>query len=110
MSQLTLAQLAVWRQLPEPAAESSDAVLWQLVLDAVEEHFTNGGAYTAPTGWADLPTVQLGLFMQAHRLLKRPSTPDGVAGFGPDLGIVRISRFDPDIQLILGAYRVWNFA
>lgn len=109
MSQLTLAQLAVWRQLPEPT-DPDDVELWQLVLDAVEEHFTTGGAYTAPEGWAEMPTIQLGLFMQAHRLLKRPSTPDGVAGFGPDLGIVRLSRFDPDIDLILGPYRDWNFA
>lgn len=107
MSLLTLEQLAVWRKLPVPDTATAEEALWQLVLDAVEEHFTDSDGYTPPTGWETLPTVQLGLLMQAARLLKRPLSPDGVAGWG-DMGVVRISRFDPDIELILSPYRKWN--
>lgn len=40
--------------------------------------------------------LDLGLIMQAARLSRRAASPEGIAGSN-DFGIVRISRFDPDI-------------
>jgi len=40
----------------------------------------------------------------AIRQYKRYDSPLGVAGFG-DIGVVRVSRVDPDIEALLGPYR-----
>lgn len=40
----------------------------------------------------------------AIRQFKRYDSPLGVAGFG-DIGVVRVSRVDPDIESLLGPYR-----
>lgn len=40
----------------------------------------------------------------AARQYKRYDSPLGVAGFS-DLGVVRVSRIDPDIEALLGPYR-----
>ncbi len=45
----------------------------------------------------------------AIRQFKRYDSPLGVAGFG-DIGIVRVSRVDPDIEALLGPYRKMRMA
>jgi len=43
------------------------------------------------------------------RQFKRYDSPLGVAGFG-DIGVVRVSRVDPDIEALLAPYRKLRFA
>ena len=45
----------------------------------------------------------------AIRQFKRYDSPLGVAGFG-DIGIIRVSRVDPDIEALLGPYRKMRMA
>jgi len=45
----------------------------------------------------------------AVRQFKRYDSPLGVAGFG-EIGIVRVSRVDPDIEALLGPYRKMRMA
>ena len=45
----------------------------------------------------------------AIRQFKRYDSPLGVAGFG-DIGVVRVSRVDPDIEALLGPYRKFRMA
>lgn len=45
----------------------------------------------------------------AIRQFKRYDSPLGVAGFG-DIGVVRVSRVDPDIESLLAPYRKIKFA
>lgn len=45
----------------------------------------------------------------AIRQFKRYDSPLGVAGFG-DIGVVRVSRVDPDIESLLAPYRKIRFA
>lgn len=45
----------------------------------------------------------------AIRQFKRYDSPLGVAGFG-DIGVVRVSRVDPDIEGLLAPYRKIRFA
>lgn len=45
----------------------------------------------------------------AIRQFKRYDSPLGVAGFG-DIGVVRVSRVDPDIESLLAPYRKVRFA
>jgi di/tripeptidase len=45
----------------------------------------------------------------AIRQFKRYDSPLGVAGFG-DIGVVRVSRLDPDVESLLSPYRKVRFA
>ena len=47
--------------------------------------------------------------LMAIRQFKRYDSPLGIAGFG-DIGVVRVSRVDPDIEALLGPYRKIRFA
>lgn len=63
---------------------------------------------TAKWGWASVPDdVKQAHFIQAARIWKRKDSVFGVAG-GSDLGEIRMlaSRFDPDVQVLLGPYRL----
>jgi hypothetical protein len=65
---------------------------------------------TGVFGWSSVPiAVKQATIMQATRLYKRYDSPLGVLGFG-DLGVVRISRVDPDIGSLLMPYRRIRFA
>jgi hypothetical protein len=61
---------------------------------------------TASFGFATaVPTdVQQACVLMSLRQYKRYDSPLGVAGFG-DMGAVRVSRIDPDIQSMLAPYR-----
>ena len=57
-------------------------------------------------GWASVPgPVYQACRLQAHRMLKRRFSPEGVSGFD-ELGVVRVSRLDPDVQASLDPYRL----
>jgi hypothetical protein len=45
----------------------------------------------------------------ASRLFKRNDSPLGVAGFG-DMGVMRVSRFDPDIEALIAPYKRVRYA
>lgn len=61
-------------------------------------------------GWASVPTdIRQACNLIAIRQYKRYDSPLGVAGFG-DLGAIRVSRFDPDVETLLGPYRKLRFA
>jgi len=65
---------------------------------------------TAKFGWSSIPTaIKQATIMTAGRLYKRYDSPLGVLGFG-DLGVVRISRLDPDIAGLVQPYRRIQFA
>lgn len=59
---------------------------------------------------AAIPTdVKQACNLLAIRQFKRYDSPLGVAGFG-DIGVVRVSRVDPDIEALLGPYRKMRMA
>lgn len=53
--------------------------------------------------------VRRACVMLTARLFKRRSSVEGVAGFG-DLGAVRVSSVDPDIEQLIAPYRDWGIA
>lgn len=60
---------------------------------------------TGTFGYTPVPiAIKQATIMSATRLYKRYDSPLGVLGFG-DLGVVRISRLDPDIASLLAPYR-----
>lgn len=62
-----------------------------------------GYAATVPTD------VRQACNLMAIRQFKRYDSPLGVAGFG-DIGVVRVSRVDPDVESLLSPYRRIRFA
>lgn len=67
---------------------------------------------TGTWGWPSVPApVTQATVLQAARLFKRADAPLGIAGFGGDMGVVRVSRYlDPDVELLLQPYRVGTSA
>lgn len=56
-------------------------------------------------GWASVPTdIEQACIILSQRQYKRYDSPLGVAGVG-DIGIIRVSRIDPDVASILSPYR-----
>ena len=65
---------------------------------------------TGVFGFSSVPTeVKQAAVLLASRIFKRNDSPLGVAGFG-DLGAIRVSRIDPDIESMLSAWKKIRFA
>lgn len=59
---------------------------------------------TGTFGWAAVPdAVEHACLLQSARYFKRADSPMGVAGFD-SMGVVRLSRIDPDIATLLEPY------
>jgi hypothetical protein len=60
---------------------------------------------TGTFGWTATPkAVEQACILLSMRLFKRLDAPLGAVGFG-DIGVVRVSRIDPDIESLLSPYR-----
>ena len=63
---------------------------------------------TGTWGWPSTPTaIKQATVILATRIFKRNDSPMGVAGFG-DMGVMRISRTDPDVAALIDPYRKVN--
>jgi hypothetical protein len=61
-------------------------------------------------GFATVPTaIKQAAVILGSRIFKRNDSPLGVAGFG-DLGVMRVSRIDPDIDALITPYKRIRFA
>lgn len=61
-------------------------------------------------GWASVPMpIKQATILMASRLYKRNDSPLGVAGFG-EIGVVRVSRLDPDVEALIMPFRKPRFA
>ena len=60
---------------------------------------------TANWGWASVPSeVVEAALIEAHRLIRRKDSPEGIAG-GFELGAIRLSKYmDPDAQRLLAPF------
>ena len=60
---------------------------------------------TGTFGWTSVPTaIKFATILLATRLFKRMDSPLGVAGFG-DIGVIRVSRIDPDIDALIQPFK-----
>lgn len=65
---------------------------------------------TGVFGWSAIPLdVRMACILQAQRLFKRFDSPLGVLGMG-DLGTIRVSRVDSDVQALLAPYMKVTYA
>lgn len=96
------ADLDLLRQRLRPQA--GDAVLAQC-LD-VATAWVEDRVYPVPDARLGTrhPDVTEAIMLLAHRLFKRQQSPEGVAGWG-DLGVVRITSVDPDVEGLIALHR-----
>jgi hypothetical protein len=60
---------------------------------------------TGTFGWSAIPTaIKQATLILAQRQFKRYDSPLGVAGIG-DIGIIRVSRIDPDVASLIAPFR-----
>jgi hypothetical protein len=61
-------------------------------------------------GWSAVPMdVRMACILMSLRLFKRYDSPLGIAGMG-DLGAIRVSRVDSDVQALLAPYMKVTYA
>jgi len=61
-------------------------------------------------GFSAVPVaIEQAAVLLASRIFKRNDSPGGVMGFG-DIGVVRVSRIDPDIDRLIMPYKKLRFA
>jgi hypothetical protein len=65
---------------------------------------------TGTFGWSAVPiAIKQATLMLAQRQFKRYDSPLGVTGVG-ELGVIRVSRIDPDVQALVSPFRKVRFA
>ena len=65
---------------------------------------------TGVFGFTAVPVaIEQATVLLASRIFKRNDSPGGVMGFG-DIGVVRVSRIDPDIDRLIMPYKKMRFA
>jgi len=97
---ITPKQVFDWLKVDRPSVLKSDQM--QVVVDAVEAHAAKVVEALDLVDPRD-KDLDFALIMQAARLSKRSSSPEGITGVA-EFGVVRISRFDPDISEMLGPF------
>lgn len=85
-------------------------------LRAIDNYIfpTSGGDATVQIvgtfGWSAVPTaIKYATILLGSRLFKRMDSPLGVAGIG-DIGVIRVSRIDPDIDALIGPFKKFRMA
>lgn len=85
-------------------------------LRAVDTYLfpTAGGETTVQVvgtfGWSAVPTaIKYATILLSSRLFKRMDSPLGVAGIG-DIGVIRVSRIDPDIDALIAPFKKMRMA
>ena len=80
-------------------------------IRATDEYLfvTDGGEATVQVegtfGWSSIPVqIQQATLILSSRLFERRNSPLGVAGFG-DLGAIRVSKIDADIENLIGPFK-----
>lgn len=65
---------------------------------------------TAKWGWPAIPEeITMATLILANRLYLRKDTPEGVKGTA-DWGVIRLSRWDPDVESLVAPYVLFGFA
>lgn len=95
-----------YETFPRNAIAKGRAIEW--LSDA---RFINGTKLivTARWGWPDVPEgVREATFLLANRRWFRKDSPEGTSGQGE--GAMRLSRFDPDVEDLIGPFVLDGFA
>lgn len=97
MARPTVTDLLAWIKLQGNPTPETKAVYQECIdtaLELIEERIDL-------PAYAQYPArARMAVLMQAARLAKRSTSPEGVAGFG-DFGVVRVTDLDPDVEALI---------
>lgn len=66
---------------------------------------------TGRFGWPEIPApVEQACLILAARIFKRRLSPEGITGFSNDLGAMRVTSRDFDVESLIAPYRIVGFA
>lgn len=104
-----------WQTVTDYIPEPLTALAWGLPVTGLRRTLSywlpsRQVRVTARWGWPAVPPpIREATELLAARSFKRKDAPFGVAGFA-DFGAIRISGDDPDVERLLGNYRLPGFA
>ena len=104
-----------WNTVTDYFLEPDSAVVKGEPITGIRRDYSAWGTgyrarVTAVWGWPEIPdSVTEATLLLASRRFMRRFSPEGVSGFGQD-GVVRVSRFDSDIEDLIGPYVLDGFA
>lgn len=105
---VTVADVVLWGNLPTPTPASAEETLLTKVLAAVVAHVQSYYEVAAdPADWSQ--DIDVAVMLQTVRLWKRRQTPEGLLEFD-ELGAVRVSSLDGDVEKLLGPIQSWGCA
>lgn len=99
---VTAVAVAEWGKFPAPLG--GELVALEATIDAVESAVAR--SHTVPDPME--PDFKQAVLMQSVRLWLRRQSATGISQFGPEF-VVRVNRFDPDIDDLLAPFRKWVF-
>lgn len=92
----------------DPDLQAQLDEVFNAALDEIESRVDN--ALVIAQGAGDLTDannypqrVRTAVLMEGARLNKRPSSPEGVTGFG-ELGVMRVTPTDPDVERMIARF------
>lgn len=86
---------------PDPTTELRLAEAYAAAVEAVEGAVATrwtDGTETYPAG------IRQAIFLVTSRLMARPASPQGVAGFDALGNVYRVLASDPDVKAVVGPY------
>jgi hypothetical protein len=96
VAEITGTDIAAWLSFTPSGAPETE--LLDRVASAVEQLAAK--LYTIPVDATRTELQFQALVMQGGRIWQRRKSPDGFAG-GDERGVIRVSRFDPDVVAML---------
>ncbi|GIH29091.1 hypothetical protein Aph01nite_74010 [Acrocarpospora phusangensis] len=95
---------------PENALAQGKPVTGLLLASGSWPTGTGRVRITTRWGWPVKPaTIQQAAHLQAMRLYRRSSSPEGVAG-SAEWGLIRLPHLDPDVRAMVGPYELPGMA
>lgn len=106
----TFAAVTGYETSPDNALLDGQSITGLLLLNGSWGSGTGRVRVTARFGWPAVPAeISEAALIQAARLYRRKSSPEGVTG-SAEWGVVRLSRRDPDVWNLIEPYILPGFA
>ncbi len=104
----TTDDLIGWLKLQSPISEESQEVYDECIAVAIDDIESRVNLPDGTTDEDYPQKLRTAILMDAARIAKRSTSPEGVAGMS-DLGaVVRILGTDPDIERLIARFKKWD--
>lgn len=105
-----------WTAVTDYETTPDNALVRDLAITGLLRTWTSWSVYgstrlrvTAKWGWPSVPDeIAQATLLLANRLYMRKDSPEGIAG-SSEWGVIRLSRWDPDVEALIGPYVLPGF-